>query len=105
MLLSISITMRECSARAIALRRVTTYTDCSLRYYRHVPRIQEIVEKKLSRKLSVDLRELEQSAVLAFVNSHPAIEYPEPLAPNVIEVSGLHIREPKPLPKVNFYFR
>lgn len=35
---------------------------------------------------------------LAFVNSHPAINYPESLPPNVIEVGGMHIKDPKPLP-------
>lgn len=34
---------------------------------------------------------------IALVNTHPAIEFPESLPPNVIEVGGLQIKEPAPL--------
>lgn len=44
--------------------------------------------------------DLEYKTVIALVNSHPAIDFPEPLGPNVIPVGGLQILEPKPLPKV-----
>lgn len=47
--------------------------------------------------------DLESKTVLALVNSHPSIDFPEPLSPNVIPVGGLQIRSPpKALPKVRF---
>lgn len=46
------------------------------------------------------LNELEQRACLAFVNSHPVMDYSAPLVENVIPIAGLHIKEEKPLPKV-----
>lgn len=42
---------------------------------------------------------MEKRAVLALVNTHPAVNFPESLPPNVIEVGGLQITEPQPLPK------
>jgi UDP:flavonoid glycosyltransferase YjiC (YdhE family) len=43
--------------------------------------------------------ELENLMQIAFVNSHPSIEFAESLPPNVIEVAGLHLRDSKPLDK------
>jgi hypothetical protein len=44
--------------------------------------------------------ELELKTQLALVSTHPAIDYVEPLPPNVISVGGLQIKEAKKLPKV-----
>lgn len=44
--------------------------------------------------------DLELYTRLALVSTHPAIDFAEPLPPNVIPVGGLQIKEPKPLPKV-----
>lgn len=38
--------------------------------------------------------------LLALVNTNPAMDYLAPLSENVIPVGGLHIKDPKPLPKV-----
>lgn len=38
---------------------------------------------------------------LTLVNSHHAIGVPRPYLPGVIEVGGMHIKEPKSLPKVH----
>lgn len=43
---------------------------------------------------------LELKTKIALVNSHPAIDYPEPLSPNVIAVGGLQVRPtPDQLPE------
>lgn len=42
--------------------------------------------------------DLSQKGVLTFLNIHPAMDFPVPLAPSVIEVGGLQISDPKPLP-------
>jgi glucuronosyltransferase len=47
---------------------------------------------------NLNAKEMDQDTVLMLVNSHPAVDFPEPLPPNVIMVGGLQIREPKPLP-------
>lgn len=46
-----------------------------------------------------NLGELERKSVLGFVNSHPTVDIPEPLPPNVIAVGGLQVRPAKPLPQ------
>lgn len=42
--------------------------------------------------------DLDKRSVLMLVNSNPAVDYPESLPPNIIQVGGLQIKEPKPLP-------
>lgn len=44
------------------------------------------------------LAELERSAALALINVNAAMDYAQPLPPNVIPVAGLHIKNAKPLP-------
>lgn len=46
--------------------------------------------------------DLEKKTLIALVNTHPSIDFPEPLSPNIIPVGGLQIKDPKPLPKVIF---
>lgn len=58
-------------------------------------------EEKFNYKLPFGLIEHEQNSILALINSHPAVDYPEPLTPNTIEVGGLQIQEPLSLPKVS----
>lgn len=47
------------------------------------------------------LSELARNTSLIFVNSHFSLNGPRPLVPGVIEVAGIHIKPPKPLPKVS----
>ncbi|KAG8228489.1 UDP-glycosyltransferase [Ladona fulva] len=49
-----------------------------------VPTIQEIEKERVS---------------LVLLNSHHSILYPRPLNPNVVEVGGMHVKPPKPLPQ------
>lgn len=44
--------------------------------------------------------ELERRMSLVLVNTNPAMDYLAPLPENIIPVGGLHIEDPKPLPKV-----
>lgn len=48
---------------------------------------------------------IEKQTVLALVSTHPAVDLPEPLSPNVIPVGGLQITEPKPVPDVIFFLQ
>lgn len=43
--------------------------------------------------------DLEKLIVLMLVNSNPAVDYPDNNPPNIIQVGGMQIKEPKPLPK------
>lgn len=47
-----------------------------------------------------DLRDLVYETSLLLVNSHFSINQARPTVPNFIEVGGLHINDPKPLPPV-----
>lgn len=64
----------------------------------HTPRIDKMFRPFFPPNTPY-LGDLEKRAVLALVNSHPAINYPESLPPNVIEVGGLQITDPEILPK------
>lgn len=47
-----------------------------------------------------DLTDLAYNTSLLFVNSHFSIHQSRPMVPNFIEIGGLHINEPVPLPEV-----
>lgn len=46
--------------------------------------------------------ELELKTALMFINSDFVVDFPEPLQPNMIQIAGLQIAEPKPLSEVKF---
>lgn len=46
----------------------------------------------------------ERNITLLLSNSDPILTYPVPVPPNIVEVGGLHIKPPKPLPKVREIF-
>lgn len=48
-----------------------------------------------------DLRELTRRTSLLLVNSHFSTNQARPAVPNFIEVAGVHIKEPKELPKAS----
>ena len=58
------------------------------------------LNSKLRRDFSEirTIQEVEKNISLCIVVSHPTLNYPRPLPPTVIEVTGLHIKPPKPLP-------
>lgn len=41
---------------------------------------------------------------LLFVNSHFSFDLPRPWMPNLIEIGGIHVTDPQPLPKVRYFF-
>ncbi|EDW69911.1 UDP-glucosyltransferase 2 isoform X1 [Drosophila virilis] len=42
-------------------------------------------------------RDLSKNLSLALINSHPAMDYPRAYLPNMLEVGGLHLRDPQQL--------
>lgn len=43
--------------------------------------------------------DLDKRTALMLVNSNPAVDYPDSLPPNIIQVGGLQIKDAKPVPK------
>lgn len=50
------------------------------------------------------VEDLQQRTAIMFVNTDNAIDFPEPLQPNMIQVGGLQIVDAKPLPQVGSEF-
>lgn len=62
------------------------------------PELERLTREKYKFKDMPPLNELEQKTKLILLNADNAIDYPEPLQPNMILVGGLQITEPKELP-------
>lgn len=61
---------------------------------------QENLAKQFFEDDSLALSELVSNTSLMIVNSHFSLNEPRPTIPNFIEVAGIHIGEPKEVPKV-----
>lgn len=48
-----------------------------------------------------DAHTLLKNISMVFVNSHFTFHMPRPWVPNVIEIGGIHVTDPKPLPEVS----
>ncbi|KAG5675502.1 putative UDP-glycosyltransferase [Polypedilum vanderplanki] len=55
------------------------------------------LENQQGRLPSVE--NLEKKIAVHLMNSHPALSYPRPKMPGMIDIAGIHIKEQKPLPK------
>lgn len=60
---------------------------------------KQLVQKHFGQDVP-DLAELAMNTSLLLVNSHFSLNAPRPLVPSVVEIGGLHIPKPKPLPQV-----
>lgn len=63
------------------------------------PRSEAILTRALGRP-SPSLDILARNISLILLNTHHTLHGARPLSPNVIEVGGIHVQDPKPLPKV-----
>lgn len=71
------------------------------RNYRNIlSRDQDNIVRKQYKSTIPHLLELNHHTSIALVNTHPSVDFAEPLTPSVIGVGGLQIESPKPLPKV-----
>ena len=71
------------------------------RKYVSVPEVENlIIESKIYPKNTPSIVELEQKTKIMLINTDVAVDFPEPLPPNIIPVGGLQIVEPKPIPEV-----
>lgn len=67
-------------------------------FYFYLPGMQA-VQKHISDTI-LDLEEIAKHASLLLVNSHFSLSRPRPLAPNVIEVGGIHLKSTASLSEV-----
>ncbi|XP_070502390.1 UDP-glucosyltransferase 2-like [Chironomus tepperi] len=74
------------------------FFESVLRKYSGLPNLHKIMKEIYGSDLPY-VGDLEKRAQLALVNSHPAIEFAESLPPNVIEIGGMQIADPKPVEK------
>lgn len=72
----------------------------SYREFIFLPVIDRISKNIFGRDCP-NVKELEQKTQIALVSTHPAMDYVEPLPPNVIPITGLQIVDPKPLSNVS----
>lgn len=71
--------------------------------YVYLPKMKEVMDKHFRYEgweSRPTLERMLHNVSLILVNSHHAVGIPRPYLPGVIEVGGMHIKEPKPLPKV-----
>ncbi|CAD7082968.1 unnamed protein product [Hermetia illucens] len=68
------------------------------RKYIFQPRFDKLVSSLYNTKSLPSAFDLSQKGVLTFLNVHPAVDFPVPLPRSVIEVGGLQISDPKPIP-------
>ncbi|KAJ9601563.1 hypothetical protein L9F63_000306, partial [Diploptera punctata] len=58
----------------------------------------KIMRKHFNDPNMPSIEELEKRTALVLVNHHFSISYPRPMAPNFVQVGGLHVKPPKKLP-------
>lgn len=66
-------------------------------YYNRLKQ-QRILNRHFENAPNID--DMVDNVHLMFTNAHPVFETPRPYVPNVIPIGGIHVQEPKPLPKV-----
>lgn len=73
------------------------FFDAIYRKYIYIPEIDQMVRKKINLDFPY-LGNLERNYSLLLINSHDLIDGPSVLSSNVIQVAGLQIKKPKPIP-------
>lgn len=72
--------------------------------YAYLPKMKEVMNKYFRYEgweSRPTLERMLNNVSLTLVNSHHTIGVPRPYLPGVIEVGGMHIKDPKSLPKVH----
>lgn len=85
-------------------RAHSAYTNLRLVHFwnSEVMATQENLMRKFFGSAPPSVPEVERNFSLLLYNNHWSLNYPRPLLPNVVELTGLHIKKnPSPLPKVS----
>ncbi|XP_049793182.1 UDP-glycosyltransferase UGT5-like isoform X11 [Schistocerca nitens] len=69
------------------------------RQFLYLPRLDSILQTYLKDPSLPSLSEIERQTSLLLVNYHFTHGCPRPLVPSMVEVGGLHVRQPKKLPQ------
>uniref|UniRef100_A0A182MA50 UDP-glycosyltransferases domain-containing protein n=1 Tax=Anopheles culicifacies TaxID=139723 RepID=A0A182MA50_9DIPT len=77
---------------------VIHWIDYFYRNYVFLPATDRIVRERGKENDLPYLGTLDQKMMLMLVNSHHSVDFPEPIPQNMIQVGGLQIIPPKPLP-------
>ncbi|XP_049768000.1 UDP-glycosyltransferase UGT5-like [Schistocerca cancellata] len=75
-----------------------TYARLVRRLY-YAPRQDALVRRHVAGPALPSVLDIERNTSLLFLNSHPSLNFPRPLAPNVIEIGGMHVCSPRTLPQ------
>ncbi|XP_047098402.1 UDP-glycosyltransferase UGT5-like [Schistocerca piceifrons] len=75
-----------------------TYARLVRRLY-YAPRQDALVRRHVAGPSLPSVLDIERNTSLLFLNSHPSLHFPRPLAPNVIEIGGMHVCSPRTLPQ------
>lgn len=62
---------------------------------------QATVARNVFGKNIPPMKDLEKHLSILLANTHPLLDYPQPLPPNIIPVGGLHTRKTSPMSLVN----
>ncbi|CAH1381348.1 unnamed protein product [Tenebrio molitor] len=79
------------------LNTVGYVAEQGMNYLYMFPQQNKLVKKYFPNGPS--LYDVIYNASILLVNSHPSIDQPVPRVPSMIDVGGLHVKPPKPLPK------
>lgn len=82
---------------------ITGIIQMYIENYFYIPKIKAVMNKYFNYKGWESRPPLEQmlsNVSLTLMNAHSAFGVCRPYLPGIIEVGGMHIREPKPLPQV-----
>ncbi|XP_049773400.1 UDP-glucosyltransferase 2-like isoform X1 [Schistocerca cancellata] len=72
---------------------------CYMWYFQIQP-TQEAIMRQYFGPGPPPVHETERNVSLLIVNSHFSVDYPRPLLPNILEITGMHVQtQTKPLPK------
>uniref|UniRef100_A0A182ISD2 UDP-glycosyltransferases domain-containing protein n=1 Tax=Anopheles atroparvus TaxID=41427 RepID=A0A182ISD2_ANOAO len=77
---------------------VIHWIDYFYRNYVFLPETDRIVREHAMAKDLPYLGALDQKMMLMLVNAHHSVDFPEPIPQNIIQVGGLQILPPKPVP-------
>jgi hypothetical protein len=92
----------KCEIKALisTVMVLTTLTFSRYHNYFFMPKMNEMVRARYDFKNMPKLEELEQRTAIMLINYDTSVDFPEPLQPNVVQVGGLQIVDPKPLDDV-----
>jgi glucuronosyltransferase len=80
------------------------YISYKLLYNTYNEKCEDVAREHFGKDMP-SLNDIARNASFYLVNSYFVHQYPKPSMPNVKEIAGMHVREPKPLPQVSLFNR